>query len=1032
MDKRGYLNKAAKSLIVVIILFSLIWIGYLIYSAFLVSAAQVSSCQILSTDNTIYYLTQNVSSNGTCFTITANNITLDGNGSKITYGINGTSNQYGVYLPNELEQITIKNLIIEQKNSSGTDNYAIYFNTISNSRINNNTIITNGSGSNGVELVTSSGSNIISNNTITIQSAKGISTASGSVSNTIVDNKIISGDGGIVISTSFNNIKNNTINITGSNNNGILLTSSSAYNNNINNNTIIINGSSNSGIQLSSASNNTFVINIITITGTNNLGILIASLSDKNIFIDSIINASGSSSNDTQFSSSSSGTINFTNVTLANNKVGFASGSTARLNVHWYFDSNVTQNNNSILPNVNISGYNVSGAFAFSNLTGSNGIMGRQIVLAYWQNRTVFSDQNNYTINFTKTGYNTTSISRNFTTNLFLEAQVNDSIAPTIAINDPQPQTYSRNTSIPFNNTASDLGVGLSQCKWNLDNGANSTVTCNSNITFNASEGTHTLNLYSNDSFNNLAYKNVTFRTDLTSPAVVLNAPLDNSYLNYQNNIYFNYTPTDSNGIDTCKLYGNWTGSFAVNYTWISPNNATQNSTSLNITNDNQYIWNVECNDTLNNNASAINNFTFTIDTTLPVISIDTITTTTDSKTVSFNSSYTEVNCNNTFYSVLTSSGAIENLIENVSLSCSNMNDTFTVSSFATYNLKVYVRDKAGNENSKTKSFATEQSGGGGDTGSSGGGGSLGRRANKTEDFSLLLSKISDIIIRKIEKKSLSIQFTNNGAKFLNNCRLKGNAEFESWIESIDEKDLAPGQKEEFIFTLKIPEEVAEGEHKVIVNGICEEINSSSEFNVFVTTDKFEFRIKDIIDEGDNIKVVYSIIELSNNTQTLNIEYWIEKNSERFLEGSKTLQIGALATLDDSIVLSKGELVSGIYAFKIRGVSEYGQSIIEESIVVSKNPLTGLVTLIGTPQGLISIVAVLLIVIVIVFITIRKVWSKKMGLKTEKGGIVHVRKIPQLRPVKYQPIRQASLSNKQSGSNAYKRLKDYELKQLKE
>ena len=50
----------------------------------------VNDCGTLNTTNTVYTLTQNVTSNSTCFTILANNITLDGGGYTINYSANGT------------------------------------------------------------------------------------------------------------------------------------------------------------------------------------------------------------------------------------------------------------------------------------------------------------------------------------------------------------------------------------------------------------------------------------------------------------------------------------------------------------------------------------------------------------------------------------------------------------------------------------------------------------------------------------------------------------------------------------------------------------------------------------------------------------------------------------------------------------------------------------------------------------------------------------------------------------------------------
>ena len=54
----------------------------------------VSACEILNVENKSYFLNQSVNVNGTCFNITANNITLNFNSSTIT----GNTTGYGVYI----------------------------------------------------------------------------------------------------------------------------------------------------------------------------------------------------------------------------------------------------------------------------------------------------------------------------------------------------------------------------------------------------------------------------------------------------------------------------------------------------------------------------------------------------------------------------------------------------------------------------------------------------------------------------------------------------------------------------------------------------------------------------------------------------------------------------------------------------------------------------------------------------------------------------------------------------------------------
>lgn len=76
-----------------LILFS---IAILLFSHFTSSVTTINSCQTLSSPNTYYQLNQSINYNNTCFTISANNITLDCNGYQVTG--NESANSYGIDL----------------------------------------------------------------------------------------------------------------------------------------------------------------------------------------------------------------------------------------------------------------------------------------------------------------------------------------------------------------------------------------------------------------------------------------------------------------------------------------------------------------------------------------------------------------------------------------------------------------------------------------------------------------------------------------------------------------------------------------------------------------------------------------------------------------------------------------------------------------------------------------------------------------------------------------------------------------------
>ncbi len=124
------------------------------------SQTQVSSCGTLNQADSVYTLTTNVSSAGTCFTIGANNITLEGKGYVVNYSM--TRAGYGIVDTAGYDNIIIQNLTLTQKNASVTNSHGIYFKNVANSKVENISVTTQGSSSDGVYL-NSSGSSTFSN-----------------------------------------------------------------------------------------------------------------------------------------------------------------------------------------------------------------------------------------------------------------------------------------------------------------------------------------------------------------------------------------------------------------------------------------------------------------------------------------------------------------------------------------------------------------------------------------------------------------------------------------------------------------------------------------------------------------------------------------------------------------------------------------------------------------------------------------------------------------------------------------------------
>ncbi len=199
--------------------------------------ASWTTCGTLGTG--INTLTANVSTDGTCFTFSADNSVLDCQGNSITYST-GFTQGYGIDAPT-MNNITIKNCNVTQGNDFSSSAHAIRFTNTANSSISNVFTNATGSGSAGIFLGGLSGStgNNITYSNVTSVLSSGISAGSGSINNRI-ENTTGQSTSGIGIEVSGNN--NTLSNSTGLSSSGQGLSVSSSYNTILN-----TTGKSNSG-----------------------------------------------------------------------------------------------------------------------------------------------------------------------------------------------------------------------------------------------------------------------------------------------------------------------------------------------------------------------------------------------------------------------------------------------------------------------------------------------------------------------------------------------------------------------------------------------------------------------------------------------------------------------------------------------------------------------------------------------------------------------------------------------------------------
>ena len=314
-----------------------------------------------------------------------------------------------------------------------------------------------------------------------------------------------------------------------------------------------------------------------------------------------------------------------------------------------------------------------------------------------------------------------------------------DSLGPNINIDHPQESfIYGRNNSLSLNFSVSDAVSSVSSCRYNIDNGANKTLNNCLNTTFNVTgDGSHTLYFFANDSLGNSNNKSVSFSVLTNAPALNLISPSNNSYLNYTNNIYFNYSVISGIGVSSCQFWGDFNGNWTLNQTNSSI--VTENNFFLNGLPNGNYLWGIICNDTLNRKASANN--TLYIDTITPELTLSQPSGTKTSRTgISLTFSINDSSPTFCKYNVFRGS-SIE--IGNTSVDCSLGSSSFDVTVDADFILNFYVNDSAGNANSKSSSFSVDTStpispppsGGGG---GGGGGGSSNRNYYCTENWTCL------------------------------------------------------------------------------------------------------------------------------------------------------------------------------------------------------------------------------------------------------------------------------------------------------
>jgi len=557
--------------------------------------------------------------------------------------------------------------------------------------------------------------------------------------------------------------------------------------------------------------------------------------------------------------------------------------------------------------------------------------------------------------------------------------------APSISLIVPQQgATYGDNESLDLNFSVFDSDANLDSCWYNLDDGSNVSLVGCANTTFNvAGDGDYVLNIYANDSLGEESSDNANFSIQVGAPSIVLDFPI-NEYLNYQENINFNYTPTDLD-LDSCELWGDFDSSFGLNQTDNSPSSGIINTFYLDL-NDGTYLWNIKCNDSVGN--SAINgNQTFYIDTVNPSVSVSQPIGEKTSRTISSSWSVSDNNLNSCWYNVY-QGASLE--IANTSVTCLDNSASFDVSSDADFIFNFYVNDSAGNQNSTNSSFSVDTSSTtppstGGDSGSSGGGGGGGSYSSNGSG-KMQVTQLGEIIAYEGDEKSLSLNVKNIGSRFLNNCRLIAKGDISSWVYSDKVKGIALGENVDFNFNLNVPEETGSGDYSGELEIKCDEGTDVQTLVVIIPGLEI-IEVGDIIQEKEKLTVNYILKDNSLIGKEVNIEIWLVDRDDvevrRITDNFLVEESG-----ERQVIIQLPSGLAGVYSIYFALSSDL-ESFVRKSVVLGKSRTVGMVVLESVKSKMTVYVLFLLVLGVGVFFIWRrhKEDSPHVG-KTKNGWLL--------------------------------------------
>ncbi len=385
--------------------------------------------------------------------------------------------------------------------------------------------------------------------------------------------------------------------------------------------------------------------------------------------------------------------------------------------------------------------------------------------------------------------------------------------------------------------------------------------------------------------------------SDNGAPSISLSSPADGRFLNL-GSVELDYVATDSVDLDSCMLWGNFTGTYKLNQTDSSVVSGATSSFNL-VLGEGNYSWSVECNDTKANSAIASNR-TFVIDTTLPSLSL---TEPSGSKTSRTNIPLTFIANDSYLDSCLYNvyRGATQE-IWNTSISCSSGSGSFSVTVDADFVLNFFVKGRAGKLKTGNSSFSVSTSSGGGggvdyggesSGGASSGGGSI-IRTPVGRELRVDVVGLEGLLYKRGSSETINVDVRSREDNFLNNCKLRGEGVFSSWINSGKTNGFSSGEKFSYDFVINVPSDAELGPNFGSVAFECDEGKVSHNFGITVYRNSFEIENVSYEKVDNQLRVVYSISENSNEEHELILRYeFIDFDEVVRKSGEEVVVLGA-------------------------------------------------------------------------------------------------------------------------------------------